>query len=440
MLSVAKFGGSSLSNGEQYAKVKKIIQADPNRKVIVVSAPGKRFAEDNKITDLLYLCEAHLKYGVSYERVFEIIEQRFMDIRTYCHLNFDLDHEFETIRKKMNKEISVDYLVSRGEYLNANLLAEYLNFTFVDAKDWLMFEYDGKVNYQESEKRLKAIIDIQPNIVIPGFYGSNPKGLVKVFSRGGSDVTGAIVASLLDADVCENWTDVSGILMADPRIVTDPKTINRATYAELRELSYMGADVLHEDAVYPLRTKNIPLNIRNTDCPDDNGTIIRETFRDENDEEHSRFITGISGKRGFSIINISAKNMSNKVTMIRQVLEICEKYNIEIEQISSSVDSFSLIIATKDLEENRYLIIAAINEQCNPKSLKITDEISLIAVVGRQMAYRPGISGKVFATLGKNHINIRTIEQSVDEINIVIGVYNKDFEKAIRVLYNSFAQ
>ena len=303
-----------------------------------------------------------------------------------------------------------------------------------------MFEYDGKVNYQESAKRLKAIYEVQPNIVTPGFYGCNPKGLVKVFTRGGSDITGAIVASLLDADVCENWTDVSGILMADPRIVTDPKTINRATYAELRELSYMGADVLHEEAVYPLRSKNIPLNIRNTDCPEANGTIIRETFSDENDEEHSRFITGISGKKGFSILNISIRNTINKVTMIRQVLEICEKYHIGVEQISSSVDSFSLIIASKDLEDNRYLVIAAINEQCDPKSLTITDEISLIAVVGRQMAYRPGISGKVFATLGKNHINIRTIEQSVDEINIMIGVYDNDFEKAIRLLYDSFAQ
>lgn len=440
MLKVAKFGGSSLSCASQFAKAKAIIEADQSRQIIVVSAPGKRFKSDNKITDLLYLCEAHLRYSVSYEPIFETIEQRFMDIRRDCRLNMDLDQELETIRTNMINGVSLDYLVSRGEYLNAKLFAEYLNYPFVDAAEWLIIAYDGKVDMETSAVKLQSLLKACPQAVIPGFYGVDPQGLIKVFTRGGSDITGAIAAAVLDAAVYENWTDVNGILMADPKIVSDPKTIRRATYAELRELSYMGADVLHEDAVEPVRNKNIPLNIRNTNQPADSGTIIQESFPDDNAEEHLRFITGITGKKGFSIVDIRIRQASSKVQMIRQALAICEKYRLTIEQIASSVDSFSLIIASEIFKENRYMFMADLNEQCNPQSLTVTDELGLIAVVGRQMAYRPGISGKVFATLGQNQINIRTIEQSVDEINILIGVNNSDFERAIRLLYDSFAK
>ena len=281
MIKVAKFGGSSLSDGAQFAKVKNIIEQDPSRRVVVVSAPGRRTSDDNKVTDLLYLVKAHIKYDVSYDSIFEMIEQRYMDIRSECGLSLDLDQEFEIIRSKLDKNISMDYLASRGEFLNAKLMAEYLGYQFVDSADLISFKYNGDVDMEKTEQNFKEIFDVYNKIVIPGFYGSLPNGDIKVFSRGGSDVSGAIAAASLDADVYENWTDVSGILMVDPRIVENPKSIARVTYAELRELSYMGAAVLHEDTVFPVRAKDIPLNIRNTNEPDNPGTIIRESFGED---------------------------------------------------------------------------------------------------------------------------------------------------------------
>nr|WP_314630700.1 aspartate kinase [uncultured Mogibacterium sp.] len=439
MIKVAKFGGSSLSDGAQFAKVKNIIEQDPSRRVVVVSAPGRRTSDDNKVTDLLYLVKAHIKYDVSYDSIFEMIEQRYMDIRSECGLSLDLDQEFEIIRGKLNKNISMDYLASRGEFLNAKLMAEYLGYQFVDSADLISFKYNGDVDTEKTGQNFKEIFDVYNKIVIPGFYGSLPNGDIKVFSRGGSDVSGAIAAASLDADVYENWTDVSGILMVDPRIVENPKSIARVTYAELRELSYMGAAVLHEDTVFPVRAKDIPLNIRNTNEPENPGTIIRESFGEESPEESNRFITGITGKRDFSLIKIAKGNIGENLNTLRKVLNICEQHDVPISQIPSGVDSFSIITPSSKLEQCKYDVLAAIKKECGIYA-EIDQGISMIAIVGRQMAYKTGISGKLFGALGDNKINIRIIEQCADEINIMIGVFNEDFEKAIRVLYESFAK
>lgn len=439
MIKVAKFGGSSLSDGAQFAKVKNIIEQDPSRRVVVVSAPGRRTSDDNKVTDLLYLVKAHIKYDVSYDSIFEMIEQRYMDIRSECGLSLDLDHEFEIIRSQLNKSVSMDYLASRGEFLNAKLMAEYLGYQFVDSADLISFKYNGDVDMEKTEQNFKEIFDVYNKIVIPGFYGSLPNGDIKVFSRGGSDVSGAIAAASLDADVYENWTDVSGILMVDPRIVENPKSIARVTYAELRELSYMGAAVLHEDTVFPVRAKDIPLNIRNTNEPDNPGTIIRENFGEDSPEESNRFITGITGKRDFSLIKITKGNIGENLNTLRKVLNICEQHDVPISQIPSGVDSFSIITPSSKLEKCMYDVLAAIKKECGVDA-EIDQGISMIAIVGRQMAYKTGISGKLFGALGVNKINIRIIEQCADEINIMIGVFNEDFEKAIRVLYESFAK
>ena len=439
MIKVAKFGGSSLSDGAQFDKVKNIIEQDPSRRVVVVSAPGRRTSDDNKVTDLLYLVKAHIKYDVSYDSIFEMIEQRYMDIRSECGLSLDLDQEFEIIRSKLSKNISMDYLASRGEFLNAKLMAEYLGYQFVDSADLISFKYNGDVDMEKTEQNFKEIFDVYNKIVIPGFYGSLPNGDIKVFSRGGSDVSGAIAAASLDADVYENWTDVSGILMVDPRIVENPKSIARVTYAELRELSYMGAAVLHEDTVFPVRAKDIPLNIRNTNEPDNPGTIIRESFGEDSPEESNRFITGITGKRDFSLIKITKGNIGENLNTLRKVLNICEQHDVPISQIPSGGDSFSIITPSSKLEQCKYDVLAAIKKECGVDA-EIDQGISMIAIVGRQMAYKTGISGKLFGALGVNKINIRIIEQCADEINIMIGVFNEDFEKAIRVLYESFAK
>ena len=442
MLKVLKFGGSSLADGSQFAKVKNIVESDPSREVVVVSAPGKRDSDDNKITDLLYLIRAHIKYGVSHEGVLEMIRSRYVGIKDECGLSTDIGKLVDETFADINKETSEDYIVSRGEYFNAILMAEYLGFKFVDATEWLMFDYDGKVNNQKSEAKLKELKDIYGKIVTPGFYGIMPGGEVRTFPRGGSDITGALAAAFLDADIYENWTDVSGILMVDPRIVKNPKTIARVTYDELRELSYMGASVLHEDTVFPVRSKDIPVNIRNTNEPDNPGTIIRENFDEILEEEKSdRFITGIAGKRHFSIINVYKSRIGEaKLGLLRHVLAVFDRYDIPVEQIPSGVDSFSVVFPSESMKSRKHELMHELSELESIDDCTLTEGISLIAIVGRQMAYRTGISGKIFKTLGENKINIRTIEQGADEINIMVGVYDEDFEKAIRLLYESFAK
>ncbi|MBQ6440560.1 MAG: aspartate kinase [Mogibacterium sp.] len=441
MLKVLKFGGSSLADSSQFAKVKEIVESESSREVVIVSAPGKRSGDDNKITDLLYLTHAHIRYGVAYEGVLSMIKKRYAEIRKGCGLKTDIESIIDETFAGIDKKTSVDFIASRGEYFSARLMAEYLGYEFVDAVDWLCFEYNGKVNAEKSEEKLRELKSKYGKIVTPGFYGALPSGDIRVFPRGGSDITGALAAAYLGADVYENWTDVSGILMVDPRIVDNPKTIARVTYDELRELSYMGASVLHEDTVFPVRIRDIPVNIRNTNAPDDPGTIIREHFDDELEEETERFITGIAGKRNFSIIGIYKSRIGEeKLGLLREVLEVFDRYEIPVEQIPSGVDSFSVVFPSSSIGGRKHELMQELSEFESIDNCTLTEGVSLIAIVGRQMAYRTGISGKIFKTLGENKINIRTIEQCADEINIMVGVYDEDFEKAIQLLYESFAK
>ena len=437
MLKVAKFGGSSMADAGQFKKVKEIVNADSSRRVIVVSAAGKRFADDHKLTDLLYLCHAHKTYGVSCDSVFDMIADRYRGICSELGLGIDIESELRELRLGIENGMSRDKLVSRGEYFSALLMADYLGYDFLDAEFWLRFRFDGSIDTESSYETLSRLASGR-RVVIPGFYGTMPDGSIKVLSRGGSDVTGALCAAALCADVYENWTDVSGILMADPRIVDDPDTIERITYNELRELSYMGAQVLHEGAVFPVRDKGIPLNIRNTNAPDHPGTLIMESFTEDAHDE--RFITGIAGRRGFSIITVSKSGMSSEVGSLRRILEVFEKHGVCVEYIPSGIDCVSLVIAADKAKGSVYSIVGEIQKELCPDSVQITEGISVVAAVGRQMALRPGTSGRIFAALGKNGINIRMISQGPDELNIIVGVNEADFEKTVRVLYDSFVK
>ena len=401
MLKVLKFGGSSLADSSQFAKVKEIVESDSSREVVIVSAPGKRDSEDNKITDLLYLTHAHLRYGVAHDGVLSMIKKRYSEIRKGCGIEINIESIVDETLAGINKKTLVDFIASRGEYFSALLMAKYLGYQFVDAVDWLCFEYNGKVNAEKSEEKLRELKNKYGRIVTPGFYGALPNG----------------------------------------RIVDNPKTIARVTYDELRELSYMGASVLHEDTVFPVRIRDIPVNIRNTNAPDDPGTIIREHFDDELEEETERFITGIAGKRNFSIISIYKSRIGEeKLGLLREVLEVFANYEIPVEQIPSGVDSFSVVFPSSSLGGRKHELMQELSDFESIDNCTLTEGVSLIAIVGRQMAYRTGISGKIFKTLGENKINIRTIEQCADEINIMVGVYDEDFNKAIRLLYESFAK
>lgn len=436
MLKVVKFGGSSLASGETFNKVKKIIEADNSRRIVVVSAPGKRFSGDTKVTDLLYICHAHIKYNAPFDDVISKIEDRYREIHASCGLTQDIETEFLKIRSTLSKKTSVDYIVSRGEYLNAKLMAEYLGYTFVDSAEWLVFNYNGKVDFEKSYENLSKIMETYPKVVLPGFYGATPDGNIKTFSRGGSDITGAIAAAAMNVDMYENWTDVSGIMTADPRIVENPRPIENVTFAELRELSYMGAEVLHEETVFPVRQKNIPLFIKNTNDMNARGTLIMESFDEDEENKNKHFITGISGKKNYSIITIAKNRMNEEIGYVRKALEVFENFQIPIEHIPSSIDSFSVVVASNHIEGIMHELISALNDRLKPDSINIANEISLIAIVGRKLACNIGIAGKIFTALGENDINIRMIEQGADEINIIIGVDDINFKKTIRVLYN----
>ena len=436
-MKVVKFGGSSMADAGQYRKIRDIIATDPERKIVVVSAAGKRFREDHKITDLLYLCHAHTQYGVDCTQVFNMIRDRYIGIRDELGLEIDLETEFSVLKSGIDsKKLSKDELASRGEYFSAKLMAAYLGYRFVDAADWIRFNYDGSVDQPASYEALKNLVIGAAGAVIPGFYGKMPDGHIRTFSRGGSDITGALAAAALDAEVYENWTDVSGILMADPRLVDDPQAIPEVTYDELRELSYSGAQVLHEDAIFPVREKNIPLNIRNTNAPNDPGTMIQEFF--EGDHDPNRFITGITGKKDFTIISMSKRGMNNQVGVLRKVLTVLERHNISVDYVPNGIDNVSVVMPTDAIAPSLYLVLSEIQKEVEPDSLQVHDQIAVVAAVGRKMAYRPGISGKIFAALGEAGINIRMINQGPDELNIIFGVDNRDFKNAIRVLYNSF--
>lgn len=439
MLKVVKFGGSSCADASQFAKVRSIVEADSARRVVVVSAPGKRSGDDHKITDLLYLCAAHVKYGVGCEDIFSLIRTRYAEIASECAPKLKLDAEFDSLWERLNRgEVSKDELASRGEYFSAKLMAAYLGYDFLDAALWVKFRFDGSVDTDASYEALRRAAEGR-RVVIPGFYGVMPDGHIRTFSRGGSDITGALAAAALDADVYENWTDVSGILMADPRIVKDPAPIRYVTYNELRELSYIGAQVLHEGAVYPVREKGIPLNIRNTNDPTHPGTMIMEKVEDEKDAGDS-FITGVAGKKGFSIITLASSGLSSEHGVLLRVMEVLEKRELNVEFILSGIDAVSLLVDSSKVSGRLYEVLGELQKELKPNSITVTENIAVVAAVGRKMANRLGTSGKLFAALGKNGVNVRMITQGPDELNIIIGVEEKDFEQAIRVLYDSFVK
>ncbi len=435
MQKVVKFGGSSLANATQFKKVKNIIASDESRKIVVVSALGKRNKEDHKITDLLYLTAAHLKYNVDAMSVFNIVKERYFEVKNELQLNVDLDEEFKIIESCFSKNIDEEYLVSRGEYLSAKLMANYLGYKFVDAKDLIIFNFDGSINEDLIKEKVNDVLKINKKIVVPGFYGSYFDGNIHLLSRGGSDVTGSILASSTASTIYENWTDVSGFLVTDPRIVKDPKQIKEISYEELRELSYMGANVLHEDTIFPVQELDIPINIRNTNRPDDAGTIITSKCLD-----NSQVITGIAGKKNYESITIIKKQKSKKINVIRQVLEVLNKFKINVEHIPSSIDTFSLIIESDLLNKKIYEVIAEIKKIEEVQDVLIDNDIALVAIVGRNMATKIGMSAKIFSILGENKINIKVIAQASQELSIIVGVENKQFENAIKAIYDNLVK
>lgn len=438
MIKVVKFGGSSVANAGQFKKIKQIIEDDPSRKFIVTSACGKEGKEDHKVTDLLYLAHAHVKYGVSYESIFSLIEAKYESIKKDLGLTTDLKKEFDLIKSLMNKNMDVDYLVSRGEYLTARLLAEYLDADFVDAAKVISFNYDGSINMEHTEALLKEHIKPDRKMVVPGFYGFLPNGVVKVMSRGGSDISGAILANIVDADVYENWTDVSGFLVADPRIVENPQQIKHINYAELREMSYMGANVLHDEAIFPVKKKNIPINIRNTNDFRNPGTMIMDNCDAVDAVTPPPAITGITGKKHFTAITASKSGIANEVGFLRKVLTIFENYHLSVETMPVGVDSFSVIVETEQVKTCIYELLSTLKEELELDEVFMDDHLALLAIVGRGMKARTGMSGQLFAELGDNDINIRIINQGSDEISIMIGIDNRDFEKAIKCVYSRF--
>lgn len=435
MVKIVKFGGSSVANATQFAKVKKIVESDESRQFVVVSAAGKANKEDNKITDLLYLCHAHIKYNINCAPIYNMIELRFMQIARELGIKYDIKKDLDALRAQLNKSIDLDYLISRGEYLTAIMMAEYLGYKFIDAKDIIFFNYDGTVDYPKIKKAFDEIVKEHTRLVIPGFYGALPNGDIRIMSRGGGDVSGSILANVIDADIYENWTDVSGILKADPRIVKNPKRIDVINYSELRELSYMGASVLHEEAIFPVKEKNIPIHILNTNKPDNKGTIIVESINNDNDPN---VLTGIAGKKDFTILTIKKAHMSNEIGLIKKALDVFDRFRISIEHIPSGIDSFSIIVESAPIKSVLYDIIEALRKECKPDDITVMDEVSLIATVSRKMKNRSGMSGRLFTALGKNGINIVVISQTNDEMNIIVGVHNKDYEATIKAIYEEF--
>ncbi|MCR5773568.1 MAG: aspartate kinase [Lachnospiraceae bacterium] len=434
MNKVVKFGGSSLSCAEQFEKVGHIIGLDKDRRYVVPSAPGKRDSKDRKVTDLLYETYELAVNKEDFSGVFAEIESRYNDIIKGLKLGVSLKDEFATIRKNLKNGIGSDYVASRGEYLNGILLADYLGYAFVDAAEVIFFDKDGNFDSEKTYKVMREKLEGIERAVIPGFYGSMPDGTIKTFSRGGSDITGSIVARSVKADVYENWTDVSGFFVADPRIITDPENIEMITYSELRELSYMGASVLHEDAIFPVRREGIPINIRNTNKPEDNGSWIVQSTG-----QKSRFvITGIAGKKGFCSVNIEKDKMNSEVGFGRKVLQAFEDNNISFEHMPSGIDTMTIIVHQDEFIEKEQRVVSEINRLTHPDNIDIESDLALIAVVGRGMRSSKGTSGRIFSALAHANVNVKMIDQGSSELNIIIGVKNEDFENAIRAIYNIF--
>ena len=434
MKKVVKFGGSSLASARQFKKVGDIIRADKARRYVVPSAPGKRNDKDEKVTDLLYQCYDAASTGGSYKKILEKIKKRYTDIIDGLDLNLNLDHEFDRIEENFTAAAGRDYAASRGEYLNGLVMACYLGYEFIDAADVISFDDKGNLNFEETNRELAERLEHVDRAVIPGFYGSSTDGSIKTFSRGGSDITGSLVARAIHADMYENWTDVSGFLVADPRIIEDPEVIETITYRELRELSYMGASVLHEDAIFPVRKEGIPINIRNTNKPEEKGTLIVESTC-----QKSRFvITGIAGKKGFCSINIEKAMMNAEVGFCRKVLSVFERHNISIEHMPSGIDTMTVFVHQSEFEEYEQSVIAGIHREVEPDLVDLEADLALIAVVGRGMKATRGTAGRIFSALAHARINVKMIDQGSSEFNIIIGVKNADFEPAIKAIYDIF--
>lgn len=432
---ITKFGGSSLADANQFKKVKDIMLPDSNRKYVIPSAPGKRHSKDSKITDLLYLCHAHVETGISLDDVFNHIKERYCNIVKDLSLDFDIEKHLNIVKKDLEDGASKDYAASRGEYLNGLILADYLGFKFVDAKDVIVFNVDGSLDTYATHEALSDKLSKVSNAVIPGFYGADKDGNIVTFSRGGSDVTGALVAESINADLYENWTDVSGFLMADPRIIDNPKPISTITYSELRELSYMGASVLHEDSIFPVRKAGIPINIKNTNRPQDKGTFI---VKDCDLSSNPNIVTGIAGKKDFTVISISKASMNSELGFCRKLLSILEQNGISFENMPSGIDTVCLVISDAELKNKQKAVIDGIKASCNPDSIVVHPGMAMIATVGRGMAQQTGTAAKIFAALSDANINIRMIDQGSSEMNILVGIENSHFEKGIQAIYNAF--
>ncbi len=432
---VVKFGGSSLADAIQIEKTKNIIEKDPDRKYVVVSAPGKRFSEDNKITDLLYLCKTHIEHNLDYRQIFQGIKDRFTAVKANLKIDVDLDKHFKEIEENLSNGASEDYIASRGEFLNAIVISSYLGYDFVDSADLIVFDERGNLKKEVTNQNLREELKKHDRVVLPGFYGANESGDIITFSRGGSDVTGALVAKAIDADMYENWTDVSGLLMADPRIVDNPKPMKNVSYKELRELSYMGAKVLHEDAIFPAREADIPINIRNTNRPDDDGTFITSG---ENLDSENSIVKGIAGCKGFTSISIYQSMLSGQKGFIRKVSEILEDFDIPLEHIPNGIDTVSVIIDNKYLEGRLDDVLDMFDKRLSADTIDVDDDLALIATVGLGMARRPGTAAALFSALYEENINIKMIDQGSSELNIIVGVATADLEKAINAIYKAF--
>ena len=434
MKKVVKFGGSSLASARQFKKVGDIIRADKTRRFVIPSAPGKRNSKDTKVTDMLYECYAAASTGASYKKILDAIKARYQEIIDGLELNLNLDHEFATIEENFVKGIGKDYAASRGEYLNGIVMANYLGYEFIDAAEVIFFDEHGNFEAELTNQELSERLEHVERAVIPGFYGSKHDGSIKTFSRGGSDVTGSIVARAIHADLYENWTDVSGFLVTDPRIVENPEVIETITYKELRELAYMGAGVLHEDAIFPVRKEGIPINIRNTNRPEDKGTLIVESTC----RKPRYTITGIAGRKGFCAINIEKAMMNAEVGFGRKVLGVFEKYGISFEHMPSGIDTMTIMVHQDEFEEYEQSVIAGIHRAVEPDMVDLESDLALIAVVGRGMKGTRGTVGRIFSALAHARINVKMIDQGSNELNIIIGVKNSDFETAIKAIYDIF--
>ncbi len=434
MIKVLKFGGSSMADAAQFRKVAEIINAEPERRYVVVSAPGKRYAEDEKVTDLLLRCHALAADRNPIGPTFDRIANRYREIIADLGLTLSIEEQLSTVRAAIENGATVDYVASRGEYFNAMIMAAFLDVPFIDAADCIFFTADGKLDTPKTDAALQARLDTAPRAVLPGFYGVLPDGTIKTFSRGGSDITGSIVAEAVKADLYENWTDVSGMLMADPRIVENPAPIDVITYRELRELSYMGATVLHEDAVFPVRRSGIPINIRNTNAPEDQGTMIVP----HTEEKGGRVVTGIAGKSGFTALYIEKDMMNSELGFGRRVLETLERRGISFEHLPSGIDTISVVVSNKEIDGKLDTVVADLKRVVNPDTIRIYDNLALLAVVGRGMIQSTGTAARVFSALARENINVRMMDQGSSELNIIIGISAKDYEKALCTLYQEF--